>query len=418
MNTPGTDTAGSAPSDSSSILGAEIGALLGEGSWDDGPADSGTSVAADAPSAERQDTPASADASPEGLATAERPGEPPGDAATATAPDPNAAPSPASADEDILAGATPATYTVNGEQRQFDGIKVLKDGIGAIVEGPDAVQLLLRRLGERDHLFEQNQTREKRYQDLERLTEWRGKGSDGKDTVLKGAEALQMRDVGLSMMRAEIAELRAMFDKPPATWLAQDEQGNIVWNTDAFRDWNRGLDQARKIAYHEGQNAFRSVLAQTQAPPPPPTSLTPDQVQALVPQAINFAAQQAGITNLTQESKAFLSTVVRPYLRAALPADVQANPSLKLGQPVVDPDFIEVVKQQAAQQARVAQTATTLADANKQNQARLAQAAAGTRARVAAAPAAKAPTEDQSRAERSDKLWALSEAAVSGRRSA
>jgi len=406
MSTEGTSVA----SPTEPTLGDEIGALLGE-SWSDSDGPSSSDAAGDTP-AERQDTPADTQV-PEGTTDAERAGAPPADAAESQ-PDPSTTPSP-TADEDLLAGAVPLAYTVNGESRTFDGIQVLKDNAGAIVS-PEALQLLTRRLGERDHLFEHGQARDKKYSDLEKLTEWRIT-RDGRQEVMSGAAAIEMRELGLELLKAEVSELRGMFDQPPTKWLAQDEQGNIVWNKDAFTEWNRGLSQAQKIAYHEGKSRFSQHIATATAPAAPPTTLAPEQLTSLAPQAVDFAASVSQITNLTPESKELLTELAPRYLRVANADDIKENPALKPGQPVVDASFTAVVKRIHANQAKAATVVQVNDKAAKDNAARMAAALRGQRPKQNAA--VTQTREPDPAASRSDELWALQERAVNGgRRSA
>lgn len=408
-------TAPAVAADPGYSLGAEVGALLGEGSWSDDSAEPSApaSDAADAPSAERQAT--DGPSGSEGQTDAERAGEPPADAAT-PGPDASGTLTP-NAEDDPLVGASPLSYVVNGESRQFDGIQVLKDNAGAIVT-PEALQLLTRRLGERDHLFEKSQADHQRYSDLEKLTEWRVKDAQGKETVLAGAEGVRMRELASAMLRAEVQELRAMFDAPPHRWLAQDEQGNIVWNTDAFKDWQKGLDQSRKIAYHESNSRFGEM-----ARPAPRSAepLTPAAIAERAEPTIAAGAQHFGVTNLTDADKKTLAEQLPGYVRPATQDDVRQDPTLTAGEPFVTNGFWTLMKHLSSVRAEGAKQAATIAqttnDAAKANAARLAAAARG--ARRPATPiqdTTRPPTPDQERATRSAALWDMAERAATRRR--
>lgn len=407
------DQGASVASPAGPTLGDEIGALLGEGSWTDTDGSSSSDAAGDTP-AERQDPPADTPV-PEGTTDAERAGAPPADAAEST-PDASTTPVP-DADEDVLAGAVPLTYTVNGESRAFDGIQVLKDNAGAIVT-PEALQLLTRRLGERDHLFEQDQARGKKYSDLEKLTEWKVKGADGRESLLTGREAVEASRVALGHALAEARTYRAILSDPMqlAGLLVHLGEGKFEHDKTAFDLMNERL-QNLKFGV---ESSIRQTVAQTATqlaqPPAPPSALTTEQLTEFAPKAVDFIAGHVQITNLTPESKALLTDLAPRYLRVATAEDVQANPQLRLGMPVVDPAFSAVVQKIHAQQTKAATVVQVNQDAAKTNANRMAAALRGQRPRTPAAPTT--PTPDPA-ASRSDELWALQERAVNpARRSA
>ncbi len=407
MNDQGTSV------DSPTSLGDEVGALLGDSSWSDSDGPSSSDAAGDTP-AERQDSPADTQV-PEGTTDAERAGAPPADAAESQ-PDPSTTQDP-TADEDILAGAVPLAYTVNGESRAFDGIQVLKDNAGAIVS-PEALQLLTRRLGERDHLFEQDQARGKKYSDLEKLTEWRIQGADGKESVLTGREAVEASRVQLGHALAESKMYRDLLSDPMklAGMLVHMGEGKFEHDPDRFALFNERLSNLKTAVESNVRRNIGQMATQLAQPPAPPSALTPEQTADLAPQAVDFAASISQITNLTPESKELLTELAPRYLRVATAEDIKENPQLKPGQPVVDAAFTAVVKRIHAQQAKAATVVAVNQAAAQTNAAKMAAALRGQR------PKTQSPTitrEPDPEASRSDELWALQERAVSGgRRSA
>lgn len=357
---------GEATPESSPSLASFIGEMHGYPPVDEPETDAG------APPAESSETPSTEEAAP-----SETP-------ETQAAPDAPIAASdteePTTQETDPLDGATDhLAYMVNGESRKLDGITVLKDG-RAIVDNPDTLKRIERVLGERDHLFEQDQERHQRYQALEKLTEWRSKGPDGKEIVLTGQPAQEMREVGRALLVAEIQHLRSMFDKPPAAWVMLDADGNAVWNPDAMKDWNQGLTTAREIAFHREQSKFRQTFGQPAPPTVEPTvaPLTTEQLTELAPEAVALAASSLKLTTLSDESKATLAEIAPRYLRPASDAEVKAG-THKRGQTVVDESFLKVVEKIHAQQAKIAQVATKTATADRANTAKLAAAKVGQR---------------------------------------
>ncbi len=392
---------------SPTTLGDEIGALLGEGSWTDTDGPSSSDAAGDTP-AERQE-PQSDTPAPEGTTDAERAGAPPADAAEAT-PDESPTPVPTADEDDLLAGAVPLTYTVNGESRAFDGVQVLKDNAGAIVT-PEALQLLTRRLGERDHLFEQGQARDKKYSDLERLTEWRTKGADGKEISLTGREAVEASRVALGHALAEAQTYRAILSDPMriAGLLVHLGDGKFAHDETAFKLVNAELANLKYGVESGVRQQIGQMATQLSAPPAPPTSFSQEQLTELAPQAVEWVAKQAGISGLSADSTATLELLAPNYIRPSTAEELRAQPNIHAR--VDEARFAPVVQRIFAQQAQVAKTVSVNADAAKTNAAKMAAALRGKRP---AAPTTPTREPDQS-ASRSDELWALQERAVSRR---
>lgn len=288
---------------------------------------------------------------------------------------------------DPLAGATALTYTVDGESRTFDGIKVLGED-GAIVT-PDAMPDLIRRLGERDHMMTTNRTLYEQNQTLEKLTEWSTKDASGKDVVLTGRAAAEAARVDVGTLKAALQTALSIFSKPPTEFVGQNEKGEIVWDP-------RGMEQLKllaQVAERNASDAIRQEFASRFAVQP---STAPD-IAALAPKIISAASTAAGVTAaLSPDSVAILTDLLPNFVRPATPEDRRLNPALTIGEPVVDPKFQSLVAFHANQQKTVASTTQSAVDATKTNAAKLAAAARGQpKPKAPVAPAKPVPQPQQ-----------------------
>jgi hypothetical protein len=345
---------------------------------------------------------------PEGTEAPERAGTPPADAAAATVPDAKAEAAPA---DDPLKDAKAATYTVNGESRSYDKLKVLGED-GAIIAAADLPDLM-RRLGERDHLYETNKAQYEANQQLERLTEWRTTDADGKETVLRGLE-------GLATLRVQHGKLAAAFDtlasvfKDPAKFvglLGQDETGKLVFDQNAV---NHLLTES-DLAEVRAEQAIRSTLASLVRAPEPTASAAPDYATH-APQIIDAAAKTVGLDTkvLTDKDRTFLAQQFPRYVRTVTEQDRRGNPTLKVGGPIVDETFTQLVKDRIESRQELAKTVTASTAASTANAAKLAAAARGKPATTPTAPARRTPTPD-TRAKDADAGFDLMENLMGGR---
>ena len=387
-----------------STLGDEIGQLLGDFGAGDESGESPTTEQPDAAGASPAERPAQPDdppAAPEGVETTERADAPSADA-DALAPD---APSPD--EDDPLAAATPFTYTVNGESRPFDGIKVL--GAAGAVVTPEALTLLERRLGERDSLFEQNRAQFEKTAELERLSEWHTTDERGNPQVLQGREALEALRVTTGILAASLDTLKSIFADPAtaAQYVTVDPQtGGIVWDS-------RALAQLAKDAENQEFRtsvAIRQHMASVTSPRQSAASRQTGQAPtvdfaAAAPSVIQQAAGAQAAT-LTEKDTAFLASVMPKYVRPVTADEARANPMLRVGSPIVDAEFTQVVQERAALRAEVAKTVTATSAAANENARKLAAAALGKPAqRPAAPPSTRPPTPAASQ----DDAWDLME---------
>lgn len=372
--------------ESSGSLEDFVGSAFGEFSEGSEPGREETpEVAASEPSPEHPASPEEAPA-PEGTDKAERTGEPPKTAASE-------APDKATPDDDPLKSATPFTYVVNGETKTYDGIKVLGTD-GAIIDA-DKLEDLQRRLGERDHLYEANSTLWNTQRQLERLSEWKVRGEDGQERVLQGREGLEAMRVENAQKEASLNALASIFQR--------DQQGNfpnfaklvtvvqgpvgqdgqptlvIVPDQEFLNNLIASADQAEKIAAFETREAL-GKLAQA---PAASTSQAQDFSSQALPM-IEIAAKAAGIDSkvLTEKDRGFLASQFPRYVRASTIADERANPTdprFKVGSPIVDASFTQVVKDRVEMRTEASRSVISATQATKENEARLAAAARTTK---------------------------------------
>lgn len=303
-------------------------------------------------------------------------------AAAVTTPDPNAP----VAEPDLLASAKSATYTVDGVEKTYDGIKILGED-GAIIAAADLPDLLTR-LGERDRLVGVNQHQYQSAKAIEPLTTWTQTGSDGKVQTLTGPQGLVELHVDRARQGAILDALEEVMTDPAQLLdlLAKNAAGEIVVDPKA---WKMMLLQAKDRA-SDAMSAKRSELGTVQAEAAKP-----------VPQPINYAAEApaiikaaagTGLSLLTPEDHAFLASQLEAYTRGTT---VHAN-------------YAALVQDRIAQRQTMAKTGAAVTSAAAQNSARLAAAAHGKPAAPVAAIAAVAPASlKTTRASDSDAAWDL-----------
>lgn len=341
---------------------------------------------------------------------AERAGAQPADAAPAGA---DAAVPSKDSDDDPLKDATPFTYIVNGQERTAEGIKRL-GAHGAIVE-PDYLDKLASRFSERDQLYEADRVNRQKLQEFERLTEWRTKDEKtGAETVLNGARGIEAQRVQAGRALAALSTITAAFQQSPMALIAQDAEGNVVWDQVALQH----LITRSELGEMRAEQAVKhhlSTLAQSVQ-----ETATRQATDAELPGKLWAAAETqwaAQHPELTPEDKNFLASQVPRYMRQATPEEHRAG----LGTVVLDPSFYAVIKDRAELRASAATSAKTAADAatkaTRENAARLAAAAQGAkRTTQPLRPSApvKQPTPAQQRASDSEQAWALRERASNG----
>ena len=409
--TPGTDV-GSATSLESFVASAFDGFAGDSGSSDDGAPSTTDDQAS--PGAQPVETDTAADVGPsdsEGDATDtddsehETPADPnaPLDSSTTAADD----------SESLVAAAVPFSYRVNGQERTFDDLKVIP-GKGAVITD-DALPKLQQRLSERDTLYENSQQQYQKYQQLESLTAYKTVGADGKEQVLTGAPAIEAQRVTMARTEAILNTIAEVFDNPNLfrSLLMVNEQNQVVADPNALSNLTTRAENAAMKAERGVQQQFQH---QPVVPQSPQASQTPD-VQAVAPTVVENTAKQLGVSSLTSDDKTFLAEMLPRFVRPATHQDVALSPSLKLGEPVVDSAFGDLLQRQATLQTNSAKTVQAASTVSKENAARLAAAKVGktvVQSHTRNAPTRPAPKVDQ-RAKDADDAWTMMENLAAGR---
>lgn len=408
------------------IQGSDTGSALSledfVGSAMDGAAWQGESSEEAPPTSTEPETPGTQSVE-QAAGTSEEPTDPEGtDGQEATAADTNASidpnTPPASDNEDAedyearFNAAPDLTYRVNGQEKKFEGMKLV-DG-GAMIRS-DALPLLQTRLSERDALFENSQQQYRKYQDLEKLTAWKTQGADGKEQVVTGSQALEARQMALEKTTAILNTLAAVFDNPEIfrSLVTVNERNEVVPDAQALRYLQAQAELSATRAETLVRQQFQHQV-NTQAQPQ--QSQTPD-IQSVAPQVIENTAQQLGVTSLTSEDKTFLSSMLPRFVRPAIAEDLALSPTLKLGEPVVDASFGQLVQQQASIRSSSAKTVQQATTVSKENAAKLAAAKLGktlVNQHTRNAPQRREAPKDQ-RAQDADDAFSMMQRAASGR---
>jgi len=344
--------------------------------------------------------------SSEGAASAEPAGDTPA-VATPTTPDDA---SPTGTDADPFEGSGPAAYRVNGEDRTFDGITVLKDRSGVI--DPDKMDLVLHRLSERDHLFETSQARQKELTDLQELTRWRP--DPAKDEYVTGAAALQARDLAYATTRAERDVYNALLSDPSkVAGLIQynEATGQFEWNASQVAVVQAQLENKKLQLSHAIEKHYAPRIAGQ------PQTAQSAQAQRVDPvAAAERLIQVTGVKGFGDADKQWLAGLAEELVRPATPADVAKNPTLVVGQPFAPQKLLDLIADRAELLARSMKQVASATKAEKENQARFAAANAGKKpaAAQARATATKEKTQAQTRQEAFDAEYERRQDAMAG----
>lgn len=385
-------TAGGSESD----LGASISQLMGDFGSGDEPSPSDES-AAGAPPAATEPSSATSTPAPDGAQPPAAPSAHAEPAPAATPPADAAAP----ADDDPLATSTPLTYTVDGQQRTIEGIRRIGDE--AIIT-KDALEDVTRRLGERDHLFEQGQRAWQERQQFDAMAAWKTAGADGQEQILTGAQGLAEMRVSHARLEATLSTLVGALQDPAqfAQLVAVNDQNQIVANADFLN----GLVTKAELAEMKAEQATRSLLGQlAHAAQPQPAA--PD-FSKVAPQIIQSAAGD-DFARLNARDQQVLAQQMPRYIRPSTAQERQQGH----GPHIVDAAFAEIVKDRIALRAEQAQVASTSSAAAASNAARLAAARAGQAKPTATPHPTRTPPAEETLSD-ADRAWAMRERMVSG----
>lgn len=318
--------------------------------------------AAGAPPAEPLETPAPESADPSDPAT---PGTPstPSDPADATDPP-----------DDDLPASQPFTYTVDGQSRTWADIDVIP-GHGAII--PEAaIGQLQQRLAERDNLYERQQQQYQQVQDLERVTAWQRQGANGQPETVTGRQAEEAKRVDLAraLVRADTLE-QILSDPVQLASLLTLHNNQVTHDPLAIENLRNRVALVQMQAEQAARQHFNTTLPAQNTQ----VSAQNQQIdwQQVGPLVVDQEAQVVGVTGLTPDDKTFLATLAPRFVREATLQDAQANPTVQVGQRVIDGAFRELIKQQSQRSANAVTTSDAASKATAENKKRLEAAAMG-----------------------------------------
>lgn len=348
---------------------------------------------------------------------------PKADAAATPAADATAAPvaDPAAAPADPLAGTQPFTY---GEGRTLEGVYRVP-GEGLLVP-EDKVHVIQNLAEQRDALDRSSREFSDAVQQYETLTQWAVPGPNGQEQIVRGPEATVAMRVQIGRQAVELEALRAVMKDPQKLLglITQTADNKFAIDPSALETLQLRID----LASREAEDAIAGHLQQYMTPSrgdrgapaargaEAPAGGRPN-VAAAAPKIIEGAGKQLGVDTktLTDKDREFLTGQLERYMRTVTEADRRFNPALKLGAPIVDADFAQIVKDRVETRAEIARTAAANARAGADNQARIAAAGAAPPKPAAAAPVVAAPPVQESD---DDARWNLMERAAAGGRRA
>lgn len=375
-------------------LGASIGQMLGDFGDDLVPNDAGAGTDAGAPPADAPLPSSEPAATPGDTQDGERPkeGDAPAPVTTVDAPLPD--------EPDPLASAKDLAYKVDGQERTFAGIKVLGDE--AIIT-KEALPDVIRRLGERDNLFEQSKQWNQQKQEMAALGAWKTTGEDGTERLLTGNEGVAEMRVSHARLEAALNTMVAALQDPQRLpqMVAVDENGQIVLNPDFI---SRLLTES-ELSEVRAEQATRSIIGQLAQAAHTSAQPAPD-FRAFAPAIIKQAAGD-GLSKLSPKDQQVLGQQMLRYVRPSTPQERQQGHGVN----IVDSEFQTLVQEWVALRSEGAKAATVASTASISNAARLAAARQGNAkpaARPAAVPAPKGASDE-------DLAWAMRERASAGR---
>lgn len=277
-------------------------------------------------------------------------------------------PAPSDAPADPMAGTEPVTFVVDGAVQTIDGL-IRIPGQGIVV--PEAHVPTVQRL------FAQAVSMERSYRDattahrtLDEATAWKTRNAEGAEETLTGVAALEARDTTLGTLTAAFGVLASVFQSDPTTLLSQDADGKIVWNPDALERLKLRSD----VAERDARDSVRTRYAGLNRPAPTARPTTADTPAApdwasVGPSIIRQTAQNMGVDlkPLTTEDRTFVASMLPRFARPATTADQQLNPSLKLGELVIDPAFGDLLKDRVTVRADAAKAVQSAEKVGKFN---------------------------------------------------
>lgn len=276
--------------------------------------------------------------------------------AAGTSPDPGA-----DSAADPLAGTEPFTYTVNGETRTLDGVYRVP-GEGLLV--PEDKVASLQQLAERAEILDRVSREVTDHNaSYERLSAWTVTDAQGKEHTLTGLQGLEAMRVDSARVNAAVSIIDGLLSDPAKLLglLAQDDKGQLVVDPSAVETLQMRIQLAANAAEQRARGSFANLRS-----PAPATSTGPANYAASAPKIIESAAGSA-YNVLTAEDRNFLASQIGRYVRAVTEEDRRWDPSKKIGAPIVDAEYAQLVQRTAAQRADAKRVAEAAERAGKFN---------------------------------------------------
>lgn len=335
-----------------------------------------------APSAPAAAEPAPATAAPEAVDSRRQ-----GEAAhpTARPPADPSAPAGAAPADDPYAGTQPFNYDVAGEAKAFEGIyRVPGEGLLVPEDKVGAVQQVF---AERDLFDRATREFQARTNELERLAAWTTRDDAGREQTLTGHDGLVAMRVDQAKLAASFQTLSAIFQPDAQTGqysrllnlLTTDPRtGGITLDTQALEHLLTTSDLAETRAEQAVRSQIQrfvqqaSQAAQTPLGASAPAGGAPassfdyaKDVQPIVKDALKSTSFDPA--QFTEKDQKFLAAQLPRFLRPVTEDDRRYNPTLRVGAPIVDLAFAEVVKDRAELRAEQRTTRTSAEQAGKFN---------------------------------------------------
>ncbi len=353
------------------------------------PAPSGSSEGAETSAAPPAPAPAAAGDDGEAVSAA-------APAASATPP----APSP-----DAVPDAKPFTFNVQGKEHTVEGWHHLP-GEGVFVPDQQVphLQLLMSRA---EFLDGQHKDLQRQVQDTETVLAWTPPGATAPVTGRAAVEALH---TSRAELLAEVQAYQTLLSNPEnlRQILAVNEDGSLAWNDLATKNFLLELNQTKgSVKQAVAQHFAKFGQPAPQAATAPQGFDAVKSAPAVVEHAIASAADSSTWKqHLTAEDRTWAQQLVPRYVKAATAADAQANPAIRVGEPLLEPEFTELLRDRAKLREGTAKATSSAATAGKFNAGmNKGKAAPAARPAAPSTPAAAPPAQRKGKAQAWDEIF-------------
>lgn len=255
---------------------------------------------------------------------------------TTAAPEGQSAGQPAA---DPLAGTEPFAY--NG--KTYEGIyRVPGEGLMIPEDKAAAFTSIVERAEMVEALDRASREATTQVQTFERLSQWNITDDQGQVTdTLTGVRGLEARYLNDARKDAAIEVLDGILSDPTKllSLLAQDATGKIGIDPSAVET----LQMRLRLAANDAETKARTEFQKLSGPVESPAASGPPDYSASAPKLIETAAG-AEHSILTPEDKQFLSGQLDRYVRQVTEEDRKYDPTKKLGAPIVDAKYGQLVQ--------------------------------------------------------------------------